>query len=30
MKLHGTIGAGGEDAVREHGVGVAVEVEQRA
>lgn len=30
MKLHGAVGAGGEDAVGEHGVGVAVEVEQRA
>jgi len=29
MKLHGAVGTGGKDAVGEHGVGVAVEVEQR-
>jgi hypothetical protein len=30
MKPHGAIGAGGEDAVGEQGMGVAVEVEHRA
>lgn len=29
MKLHGAVGGDGEDVVREYGVGVAVEVEQR-
>jgi hypothetical protein len=30
MKTHGAVGAGGEDAFGEQGVGMAVEVEQRA